>query len=70
MQFVKEGPGSVVLTQDENMCIGLEILTLHFTVRGRRLIIEDASTPGCPIGRGLVSDLAGTTMRILPLPGT
>jgi hypothetical protein len=72
VEFTGEGPGSVVLTQDESMCISSEFLTLHFTVRGRTLVIEDASTPttGCPIPHGLVSDLAGTTMRILPLPGT
>jgi hypothetical protein len=72
VKFMGDGPGSVVLTQFASMCIGREFLTLHFTVRGRSLIIEDASTPttGCPIPRGLVSDLAGTTMRILPPPGT
>ena len=66
VEFVGEGPGSVVLRQDENNCIDTEILTLHFTVRGRTVVIEDASTTGCPISRGLASDLAGTTLRILP----
>jgi len=70
VEFIGEGPGSVVLRQDENMCIDLEILTLHFTVRGRSVIIKDASTTDCPIHRGLASDLAGTTLRILPLPAT
>jgi hypothetical protein len=70
VEFIGDGPGSAVLRQDENMCIDLEILTLHFTVRGRTVIIDDASTTGCPIGQGLASDLAGTTLRILPLPGT
>jgi hypothetical protein len=70
VKFMGDGPGSVVLTQFASMCIGREFLTLHFTVRGRSLIIEDASAPGCYVSRGLVSDLAGTTMRILPLPRT
>jgi hypothetical protein len=70
VEFVREGPGSAVLRQDENMCVDTEILTLHFIVRGRTVVIEDASTTGCPIGRGLVSDMPGTTLRILPLPRT
>jgi hypothetical protein len=52
------------------MCIAPEFLTLQFTVRGRTVVIEDSSSTGCPIGRGLGSDLAGTTLRILPLSGT
>jgi hypothetical protein len=70
VEFLRDGSGGVVLRQDENMCVDTEILTLHFTVRGRTVVIKDASTTGCPIGRGLASDLAGTTLRILPLAGT
>ncbi len=69
VQFTREGPGRAVLS-GASMCLRRDILTVHFMVRGRSLIIEDASAPGCYVSRGLVSDLAGTTMRILPLPGT
>ena len=52
------------------MCVSRDTLTLEFSVRGRNLVIKDASTNDCLVSRGLASDLAGTTLRILPLPGT
>ena len=63
-------PTSAAVLSEASMCLRRDILTLHFMVHSRSFIIEDASAPGCYVSRGLVSDLAGTTMRILPLPGT
>jgi hypothetical protein len=70
VEFVRDGPGSAVMRQPENWCVGTEQLTLQFTVRGHNVVIKDAGTANCLVNHGLASDLAGTTLRILPLPGT
>jgi hypothetical protein len=67
VQFVREGPGSVRMRYHGD-CFTPEALTLDFTVQGRKLVIVRADTAGCPVNRGLASDMTGTTLRILPLP--
>jgi hypothetical protein len=67
VEIIGEGPGRAVL-RSEDWCSSTVVLTLDFTVRGRILVIEDASTDNCYVSQGLVSDMTGTTMRILPLP--
>jgi hypothetical protein len=67
VEITRDGQGRAVLRSD-NWCFSTVVLTLDFTVRGRILVIEDASTDNCYVSRGLASDLPGTTMRILPLP--
>jgi hypothetical protein len=69
VEFVSDGPGQAVMRY-VGMCIDDDALTLQFSVHGRTLVITDASTTDCLVSRGLASDLAGTTLRILPLPGT
>jgi hypothetical protein len=70
VEFVSDGPGQAVMRY-VGMCIDDDALTLVFSVQGRTLVIKDASTTDCLVSRGLASDLAaGTTLRILPLPGT
>jgi hypothetical protein len=67
VEFVREGPGSARMRYHGD-CFTPETLTLDFTVRGRTLVIENADTNDCLVNRGLASDMAGTTLRILPLP--
>jgi hypothetical protein len=69
VEFVSDGPGQAVMRY-VGMCIDDDALTLQFSVNGRTLVIKDASTTDCLVSRGLASDLAGTTLRILPPPGT
>jgi hypothetical protein len=69
VEFVSDGPGQAVMRYD-GMCNDMDALTLEFSVHGRTLVIKDASTTDCLVSRGLASDLAGTTLRILPPPGT
>jgi hypothetical protein len=70
VEFVSDGPGSAIMRQPENWCFTSEVLSLDFTVRGRTLVIKKASSSDCLVNRGLALDLAGTTLRILPLPAT
>ena len=32
------------------------------------MTVDDAQSPGCLVSEGLTADLAGTTLRISPLP--
>jgi hypothetical protein len=67
VEFVKEGPGSARMRYHGD-CFTPETLTLEFTVRGRTVVIQNAYTNDCLVNRGLASDMAGTTLRLLPLP--
>jgi hypothetical protein len=69
VEFFGDGAGQIVM-RGGGMCVSRDTLTLEFSVRGRSLVIKDASTNDCLVSRGLASDLAGTTLRILALPGT
>ena len=40
----------------------------RFVVRGRSVLIKDASSNGCFVSRALAADLEGTTLRLLPQP--
>jgi hypothetical protein len=70
VEFVSDGPGQAVMRFEQGFCNDRDALTLAFSVKGRALVIEDASTTDCLVSRGLASDLAGTTLRILPPSGT
>ncbi len=67
VEFVKEGPGSARMRYHGD-CFTPETLTLEFTVRGHTVIITNADTNDCLVNRGLASDMAGTTLRVLSLP--
>jgi hypothetical protein len=65
VEFVADGPGRAVMLFD-GFCNTSQALRLQFTVRGRTVVIKDASTNGCLASHGLASDLPGTTLRLLP----
>ncbi|HEX7187421.1 MAG TPA: hypothetical protein VF423_04285, partial [Actinomycetes bacterium] len=68
VEIIRDGPGSATMNHD-GWCPGTTALNFDFTVQGRTVVITDAGiTSGCWEGRGLASDLPGTTMRIRPLP--
>jgi hypothetical protein len=67
VEFVADGPGRMVMLFD-GFCNTSQALRLRFTVRGRTVVIKDASTNGCLASHGLTSDLPGTTLRLLPQP--
>lgn len=68
VRFVSAGSGVAVMRWPTGWCVGSETMTMDFTVRGRTLVIEKVDTLECLVNRGLASDMAGTTLRILPLP--
>lgn len=68
VEYVRLGPGRVAVRYDGPICASAQALTFTFTVHGRALTIDDAQSPGCLVSEGLTADLAGTTMRISPLP--
>jgi hypothetical protein len=68
VQFVPDGPGRAIMTQDAAGCGVTDVLPLTFTVRGRTVVIEDSGVIGCLVSQGLARDLAGSTLRVLPLP--
>jgi hypothetical protein len=61
------GPGRAVMFFDGD-CFTREQLRLRFIVRGRTVVITDASTSNCLVTRALAADLEGTTLRLLPQP--
>jgi hypothetical protein len=65
--FVPDGPGRVVI-RGLGECYSTDAMTLTFTVRGRTVRIEEALSNACDVNTGLADDLAGTTLRISPLP--
>jgi hypothetical protein len=70
VQFVADGPGSALMRQFDAACVTPRAMSLDFIVRGRTIVIKKARSFDCLVSRGLISDLTGTTMRILPLSGT
>ena len=66
VRFVRDGPGRAVMKQVPPDCGTTDQLALTFTVRGRTVVIEDSNLIGCLVTQGLSSDLAGTTLRLLP----
>ena len=68
VQFVPDGPGRAIMTQDAAGCGVTDVLPLTFTVRGRTVVIEDSGVIGCLVSQGLARDLKGTTLRLLPQP--
>jgi hypothetical protein len=68
VQFVPDGPGRAIMRQDAAGCGVTDVLTLTFTVRGRTVVIEDSGVIGCLVSQGLARDLAGSTLRVRPLP--
>jgi hypothetical protein len=68
VEFVADGPGRAVM-MFEGFCFTREQLRLRFIVRGRDVVIKDASTSNCLVSRALAADLEGTTLRLLPQSG-
>jgi hypothetical protein len=69
VEFVRAGPGSVEIFGEASDCYGRQLLTLDFAVRGRTILVEDVMRL-CLVSSGLAHDMTGTTLRVLPLPGT
>ena len=67
VEFVADGPGRAAIRTDVT-CNTRETLWLQFSVRGRTVVIKDASTNGCLVNRALAADLAALTLRLLPQP--
>jgi hypothetical protein len=68
VEFVADGPGRAVMRNEEAWCNTRDVLELNFIVRGRSVVIKDASSKGCFVTRALAADLVGTTLRLLPQP--
>ncbi len=66
--FVGDGPGRVVIRSTELACFTRNQLTLTFSVRGTAVHVEQVLSNDCLLSPGLSNDLAGTTLRIRPLP--
>jgi hypothetical protein len=67
VELVADGPGRAVM-MFQGFCFTREQLRLRFIVRGRTVVIKDASTSNCLVTRALAADLEGTTLRLLPQP--
>lgn len=67
VELVADGPGRAVM-MFEGWCYTREQLRLRFVVRGRAVVIKDASTSNCLISRALAADLEGSTLQLLPQP--
>ena len=66
--FVGDGPGRVVIRSTAVTCFTTDQLTLTFSVRGTAVHVEQVLSSDCLLSPGLSNDLAGTTLRIKPLP--
>jgi hypothetical protein len=67
VELVAGGPGRALMRYDGD-CFTRETLRLQFSVRGRTVVIKDASTNGCLVNRELAADMEGMTLRLLPQP--
>jgi hypothetical protein len=65
VELVADGPGRAAM-MFEGFCFTREQLRLRFVVRGRAVVIKDASTSNCLVTRALAADLEGTTLRLQP----
>jgi hypothetical protein len=68
VELVADGPGRAVMHSEAWCGPNTDALRLHFVVRGRTVVIKDASSSYCFVSHALASDLKGTTLRLLPQP--
>lgn len=68
VRFVRLGPGRVALSSDDELCASPRAVTLDFTVHGRSVTVDDATSKGCILGPDWTKDLVGTKLEIEPLP--
>ncbi len=68
VEWVRLGPGRVAMSYLGPVCSDPRALTLTFSIRGRSLVVLDATSSGCLASPGLADDLAGATLHIRPLP--
>jgi hypothetical protein len=65
---VRLGPGRVALSYDGPICTSPRAVTLDFTVHGRSVTLDDATSTGCILSVAWAKDLVGAELEIQPLP--
>jgi hypothetical protein len=66
--FVRLGPGRVALSYVGPICASPRAVTLDFTVDGRSVTVDNATSEGCILGPDWVTDLVGAKLEVQPLP--
>ena len=66
--FVRLGPGRVALSGADELCASPRAVTLDFTVRGRSVTVDHATSQGCILSPDWTKDLVGTRLEIQSLP--
>jgi hypothetical protein len=67
--IARTGPGRAVIRHDSPVCTRQDVLRLDFAVRGHSVEVRRATPTGeCMVPVEDAAGLAGTTVRVRPLP--